>query len=715
MMKFRIFGIAGAAILALALNGCGSSSDPMEEMPPAPDPAPTPQEMAQDNLAMAKTALAALSMDATREARLAAEQAVLTAAQALLTMYQANPDSTVTMVAMAQSEVDTAMMAVDATMEMIANPPAAEQLAAARMALAGLAADASAEARATAVAAVVAALALAGNADAVTTTMEDLYVAQADLAAVPEGASYQDMLAAQQGVVTAANAVVLGLEEGDAPHSEVVAAKMVLSDAEKAVAATQMKIDDAAKMAARSDPLILVGAEAQKAIGAVHARFADTAEMIDADWLDQDPTNASEFVLFGSTNGAIYSYGVSNQKISVTAAGAAVATDDGLGLNAGGPVLDLPAFKASPSKDAPSVMDMGWMGATHEREYKRAGGGTLTGADDVVVMDMVTTYTNQDPAGDEYYATYYSATKPEIDGMAATDGAVNLVDGRTSLAKSSEFPSGVSQSFVFDGGLGNKPVAEGDDVLLGTFNGVPGKFSCTDDTCTASTNASRALSIGSGAGNWVFTPDGDPENIVVEGVIADADYLAFGYWIETTTDMINDKTTYRVGVTQMSVGPTMDILVSVTGNATYKGPAAGVFARRAYDPESGGTVETAGRFTADATLTADFDAADRSTGIDGTITNFMHGGSEIDSDWAVTMSEGVIEDPGNAGLFTSDPTKQAAGDGSVWTGQFNGHYAADDGGTPVNETTLKPTGATGMFSNTFDNGAVLGAFGVEKE
>ena len=93
-------------------------------------------------------------------------------------MYEANPDSTITMVAMAQSEVDTAMMAVEATMEMIANPPADEQLAAARMALAGLAADASAEDRATDVAAVVAALMLAGNADAETTMMEDLYVAQ---------------------------------------------------------------------------------------------------------------------------------------------------------------------------------------------------------------------------------------------------------------------------------------------------------------------------------------------------------------------------------------------------------------------------------------------------------------------------------------------------------------------------------------------------------
>ena len=123
---------------------------------------------------------------------------MLTAAQALLTMYQANPDSTFAMVTMAQSEVDTAMMAVEATMEMIANPPADEQLAAARMALAGLAADASAEDRATDVAAVVAALMLAGNADALTTAMEDLYVAQAALAAVPEGASDEAMLAAQQ-------------------------------------------------------------------------------------------------------------------------------------------------------------------------------------------------------------------------------------------------------------------------------------------------------------------------------------------------------------------------------------------------------------------------------------------------------------------------------------------------------------------------------------
>ena len=246
--------------------------------------------------------------------------------------------------------------------------------------------------------------------------------------------------------------------------------------------------------------------------------------------------------------GALFSVGVSDQKVSVTAIGAAVETDNGLGVNAGGPVLDLPAFKASTSKDAPSL-GMGWMSGVHEREYKRAGGGTLTGADDVVVMDMVTTYTNQDPAGDEYYATYYGDIQPEISAAAATDGAVNLTAAAASLSKSSGFPSLESQTYTFDGGAGNKPELKGDNVLLGTFNGVQGKFSCTDGSCVAETNAGGSLSLSSDGGqNWVFTPDGDPEKIVVMGVIEDVDYLTFGYWVETTTDNVNGKTSYRVGV-----------------------------------------------------------------------------------------------------------------------------------------------------------------------
>ena len=62
------------------------------------------------------------------------------------------------------------------------------------------------------------------------------------------------------------------------------------------------------------------------------------------------------------------------------------------------------------------------MGAVHEREYKRDGSSTLTAADDVVVMDMVTAYTNQEPAGDEYYATYYAiGAEVDVDFQPETD------------------------------------------------------------------------------------------------------------------------------------------------------------------------------------------------------------------------------------------------------------------------------------------------------
>ena len=146
--------------------------------------------------------------------------------------------------------------------------------------------------------------------------------------------------------------------------------------------------------------------------------------------------------------------------------------------------------------------------------------------------------------------------RPETTSLVDTDGAVTLKNGRSKLAKSTtdSRPEKI-RLYTYDGGSSNRKVAKGDDVLLGTFNGVPGKFSCSDDACTASTNKAGALTLGNtrrtdaaGGGVWTFTPDGDPAKIVVEGVIEDVDYLTFGYWVETTTDNVNGKTTYRVGV-----------------------------------------------------------------------------------------------------------------------------------------------------------------------
>ena len=75
------------------------------------------------------------------------------------------------------------------------------------------------------------------------------------------------------------------------------------------------------------------------------------------------------------------------------------------------------------------------------------------------------------------------------------------------------------------------------------------------------------------------------------------------------------------------------------------------------------------------------------------------------------MTKGDIVD--NVGTFTSNTVIQTRdGDSSVWDGTFNEVYAEDDPQTRVNETMLKPTGASGRFAKSFDNGAVLGSFGA---
>ena len=63
---------------------------------------------------------------------------------------------------------------------------------------------------------------------------------------------------------------------------------------------------------------------------------------------------------------------------------------------------------------------------------------------------------------------------------------------------------------------------------------------------------------------WRFTPDGnDLEKIVVKGVIPDSTYLTFGYWLETTTDNPNSRTTYRAGVFDMGRQPDARVLPAI--------------------------------------------------------------------------------------------------------------------------------------------------------
>ena len=138
MTRFRIFGLAGAAVLALALNGCGSSDERSDE-PAAPPAAPMPTavEMAASVLSMAKDTLADAMqsrMDvatgapyddwlAAQNAVLDAQNAVVTAAQAYLEALEADTATAFGDVDAARQAVAVARAGVAATQMQIANNP----------------------------------------------------------------------------------------------------------------------------------------------------------------------------------------------------------------------------------------------------------------------------------------------------------------------------------------------------------------------------------------------------------------------------------------------------------------------------------------------------------------------------------------------------------------------------------------------------------------
>ena len=198
MMKFRIFGIAGAAILALALNGCGSSSDTSDTMEEMPAPMPTALETAEMELSTAEAALTAAEADtATTDAMLlAAQEGVEDAANALLELHAA--------------DADTAHGVVDAVRTKIAAIEAAIAMTEGR-----IAADVAAA---------------AATAKAIADARTALTAAGAVLAALDADATHMEKLAAQSAVLTAAEAVVAAL--GDAATDTDTAAVTTAQAAE---------------------------------------------------------------------------------------------------------------------------------------------------------------------------------------------------------------------------------------------------------------------------------------------------------------------------------------------------------------------------------------------------------------------------------------------------------------------------------------------------
>ena len=391
------------------------------------------------------------------------------------------------------------------------------------------------------------------------------------------------------------------------------------------------------------------------------------------------------------------------------------------------------------------------------RVYER----TMTATNDDKTTDVLRVYVDSKDAGDVNYFTYFANTnsggtadptapRPTIvtgitDG--GDDGKYNA--GTTSLTGNDlknegalAFGAEVSKEdaalfdaapFRFtkgDSGETKTYASQTDErTFAGSFAGVDGMFVCAGNAVCATTGNKDGQLTGL-TGTWSFRPTKAGAEGKVEGVKLDNDYLAYGYWLQTV-EKADGSMTY--GVNPFATGSmvfgnnnTIDTATAVgalEGTAKYAGQATGMYALKSF--ESGaGVPESAGQFTADASLTANFGgnavAVNDQFYVSGTVNNFRDSDGEHISGgaWSVDLLKAGLGTRANDGTVSAHVGTFGAmttGGGS-WTGTFYGPVTANDGSTTVDESkTGYPTGVAGEFNAHLGNGHVIGAFGATKK
>ena len=246
---------------------------------------------------------------------------------------------------------------------------------------------------------------------------------------------------------------------------------------------------------------------------------------------------------------------------------------------------------------------------------------------------------------------------------------------------------------------GNQPRAAAS--VMGTYNGAMGNYICNSGDggadCTVNVNAMGAITAMSGV--WVFVPAAGATSDV-----PDADHLRYGFWLKKTTDKDGAVTYDEVETFTDSSVAASGALDAVSGMATYKGGAVGVYVHKTFKAD-GTSDATSGHFTADASLMAYFGGNDvavsKQNTITGTIDNFELSGGEGNM-WSVALESSAASTDGtHAGT-----AKGGVGDGS-FSSTFYGSVTADaDGNVP------QPGSIVGEFNAGFLNGTVAGAFGA---
>ena len=321
-----------------------------------------------------------------------------------------------------------------------------------------------------------------------------------------------------------------------------------------------------------------------------------------------------------------------------------------------------------------------------------------------MLTDAIADDADTDPGTSSTVVVYTDIEAPE----AVPFGEVYDLDANGNLANADVIleanrPKVKASEFVHTGRKNHDPDADSATdvaVVMGSFNGASGEYRCLAGTPTACASHDAGDGVVRLEGAWLFDPD--PRAMAM---MADASFAYFGWWLNKGTTEGVEAGVFH-GVTdltgedaQLAVPGADDGFDALGGTATYGGSAAGQYA---INP--GLSAASGGHWTADATLTADFGAADAAGMISGTVNNFMAGGEMMN--WSVALGEtalttetGAFDSGANA---TDEETTAVAGDDVVWTiggvdGAESGSWEGDLYAPGDNNV---PTVATGMFTAT---------------
>ena len=219
---------------------------------------------------------------------------------------------------------------------------------------------------------------------------------------------------------------------------------------------------------------------------------------------------------------------------------------------------------------------------------------------------------------------------------------------------------------------------------------VTGEFLCPDPSaCSITVQGGEVTSIS----GYRFTSEAD--EIIVPAVVSteDTTWLAFGVWL--TEMVVGDGTnTYDFGAFADggNAVANADSIGGVTGDATYRGKAAGVHS----------TADAVDFFHADATLTAEFGDGTANGTITGSIHDIVAAGrsvtGSIDLVVADPGADALVPNIDDDGSFDGRARMHDTGEDDssgediyrytgTWAGNFYNHMADDDDTDDVMENT----------------------------